>query len=59
MKQFYVHLTYMSLKYPQRIIVEANDADGARAVAQVLHPLAEIRGPSAIIECKNTGNCQI
>ena len=50
MKQFYVNLTYLSLKHPQRVIIEADNADDVLKIAEAKYPNATIRGPSAVLE---------
>jgi hypothetical protein len=57
MKQFYVHLTYMSMKSTQRVTIEAENADCARIIALQRYPQAEINGPAAVAEVTTTGNC--
>lgn len=50
MKKFYVMLTYMSIKHPQKVLVEAVDSNAARAQAHAKYPNAKIEGPGAVFE---------
>ncbi len=52
MKQFHVFLSYKSIKHPQKVTMDAVDADAARAAAHLKYPNAEIVGPSAVLEIK-------
>lgn len=53
MKKYHVFLTYLSLKTPQRVVIDAESADLARALAHVKYPNATINGPSSVIEVKH------
>ncbi len=52
MKKFWVWLTYMSIKTPQKVSVMATDSTHARQIAGDKYPLAKIEGPSAVLEAK-------
>ena len=52
LKKFTVRLTYMSLRTPEKVMLEAADDFHVRRIVAEQYPNAKLEGPCAIMEVK-------